>query len=158
MAPPIHPDLGRLSALLGVWEGDGRGRAPNGAEFGYRETVRFDHSGKPFLSYIQRTTSTDDGRPLHTESGYWRAATSGDVELVLGHGSGYAEIEIGRWDGDVLRLSSRWLQDTPTAKHVSALQRDVEVDGDRLRYELRMSVDDNEPSYHLHAELRRQRV
>ena len=74
--------------------------------FGYRETLSITHSGKPVLGYVQRTTALDDGRPLHGESGYWRPAPDGGVELVLAHSVGAVGIAVGRWDGDVLRLRS----------------------------------------------------
>ena len=123
--------------------------------FTYREQARFWHSGKPFLGYEQRTWAVDDGRPLHTESGYWRATEAGDVELILAHAIGNAEIELGRWHGDVLRLESSSLSQTPTARPVTRLERDIELRGDILRYELRMATGPGAPWVHLRAELRR---
>ena len=154
-AVAVHPDLGRLAALLGEWEGEGHGISPAGAEFSYRERSRFDHNGKPMLVYLQRTRAVDDGRPLHTESGYWRAQPDG-VELVLAHGTGFAEIELGRWDGEAtLRLVTTLIQGTPTAKRVTALERDFTVEDGRLRYEMRMATDAGTPRFHLSAELHR---
>jgi hypothetical protein len=150
-----HPDLGRLAGLLGEWEGDGSGRWGEGDTFFYREWLSFKHNGKPFLVYSQRTASKDDGRPMHGESGYWRAAPDGGVEVVLASGIGIAEIEVGRWDGNTLRLRAESLRMSPSAKHVSALERDFELDGDTLRYTLRMSRDEDAPRWHLAAELHR---
>lgn len=155
-AVALHPDLGRLGALLGEWEGEGHGTSPAGVEFSYRERSRFDHNGKPMLVYTQRTRAIDDGRPLHTESGYWRAAPGGAVELVLAHGTGFVEVEQGRWDDEAtLRLVTTFIQGTPTAKRVTALERDFTVDGRRLCYELRMATDAGAARFHLSAELRR---
>jgi THAP4-like, heme-binding beta-barrel domain len=150
-----HPDLGRLASLLGEWEGEGSGRWGGGDTFFYREWLSFNHNGKPFLIYSQRTASRDDGRPMHGESGYWRAAPDDGVELVLAHGIGVAEIEVGRWDGNTLRLRTESMRVSPSAKLVTALERDFELDGDTLRYTLRMSRDDASPQWHLAAELHR---
>jgi hypothetical protein len=152
-----HPDLGRLANLLGDWEGEGRGQWGSGDVFLYREWLHFAHNGKPMLSYTQRTAAGDDGRPLHVESGYWRAPAGDTVELVLAHAIGVAEIETGRWEGDVLRLRTESLRTSATAKPVTALEREFELDGDTLRYTLRMSTDGDPPKWHLAAELHRVR-
>lgn len=155
-AVALHPDLGRLGALLGEWEGEGHGVSPAGVEFAYRERSRFDHNGKPLLVYLQRTSAADDGRPLHSESGYWRAGQAGVVELVLAHSIGIVEIEQGRWEDDTtLRLATTLIQGTPTAKRVTALERDFTVGDARLRYEMRMATEGGTAVFHLTAELRR---
>ena len=113
--PEPHPDLGRLAALIGEWEGEGEGEVA-GRRFAYRERTRFWHTGKPFGGYQQLTWSAGDGRPLHTESGYWRAAPGEAVELVLAHAIGDVEIELGHWDGNRLRRACSSLALTPTAR------------------------------------------
>jgi hypothetical protein len=151
---PLHPDLGALARLAGDWEGEGRGTVGE-RSFGYRERARFWHAGKPFLGYEQRTWAQDDGRPLHSESGYWRAV-GGAVELVLAHATGHAEIETGAWEGDRLRLASTRVDRSVSARPVSRLERDLEVSADVLTYELRMATAAGEtPWVHLRAELRR---
>lgn len=156
-AVALHPDLGKLGALLGEWTGEGHGVSPAGVEFSYRERSRFDHNGKPMLVYVQRTSAVDDGRPLHSESGYWRAVPLDAVELVLAHSTGFVEIEQGRWDGDTtLRLVTTLIQGTPTAKRVTALERDFTVEDGRLRYQMRMATDAGTARFHLSAELHRE--
>jgi hypothetical protein len=154
-SPSPHPDLGRLADLLGDWYGDGMGQWGTGEPFHYREWVSFTHNGKPFVLYAQRTQA-DDGRPLHAESGFWRAVGDGSVEVAMAHPIGVVEIELGRWDAGRLHLRTATLECTPAAKPVTGLERAVEVDGDVLRYELRMATDGGEPRPHLRAELHRQ--
>jgi hypothetical protein len=153
----MHPDLGRLADLLGDWRGAGEGQWADGDRFGYHERVTFGHNGKPFLSYRQRTTAADDGRPLHAETGFWRAVGGGSVEVAMSHPIGVIEIETGSWEGNRLVLRTTTLECTPTAKTVTGLQRDFELDGDVLRYHLRMATDGGEPRPHLAAELHRVR-
>jgi THAP4-like, heme-binding beta-barrel domain len=153
-APATHPDLGRLAGLLGDWHGDGEGQWAGGEPFRYREWVTFGHNGKPFLIYAQRTQA-DDGRALHAESGFWRALPDGAVEVAMTHPIGVIEIELGRWEESVLRLRTSSIECTPTAKLVTGLERDVELEGDVLRYQLRMATDGGQPRPHLRAEMRR---
>lgn len=154
--PAAHADLGRLAVLLGEWEGEGRGVSPAGVEFRYRERSRFDHNGKPLLVYLQRTAAVDDGRPLHSESGYWRAAPGGAVEVVLAHSIGIVEVEEGRWeDAETLRVATTLIHGSPTAKRVTSLERDFVVRDGHLRYEMRMATDGGAARFHLTADLRR---
>jgi THAP4-like, heme-binding beta-barrel domain len=154
-APALHPDLTSLAVLLGDWRGEGRGRWGEGAPFAYREEVRFWHAGKPFLAYMQRTTSLDDGRPLHAEMGYWRPAPDGSLEVTMAHPTGFVEIELGTLEGGRLRLATAVLERTPTAKTVTRLERDLDVDGDTLHYVVRMATDGGPARWHLEAILRR---
>ncbi|HEX9258271.1 MAG TPA: FABP family protein [Acidimicrobiales bacterium] len=155
MNPPLHPDIESLAPLLGTWQGRGRGEYPTIEPFEFDETVTFGHVGKPFLSYGQRTTSVDDGRPLHSESGYWRLPVLGRVEVVLAHPSGIAELLAGTFDGRTFELRTSSVALTPTAKSVTAVERTFELDGDVLRYTLRMAAVGVPMTHHLGAELHR---
>jgi hypothetical protein len=154
-APPLHPELQPLAGLLGTWRGEGAGEYPTIAPFRYGEELRFWHVGKPFLAYAQRTWSLEDGRPLHAETGYWRAKTGLAVELVLAHPTGIVEVQEGRLDGGRIELRSTTMAGTATAKQVTELRRSFELDGDRLSYTLAMAAVGQPLTHHLAAELHR---
>lgn len=160
MPVDLHPDLQALAPLLGTWSGRGSGEYPTIESFDYLEEVVFNHVGKPFLAYGQKTKAATDGKPLHAETGYLRVPQPGQVELVLAHPSGITEIEVGTYtvNGDVIELeliaSSIGL--TPTAKDVTALGRSFRIDGDELSYSMRMGAVGQPVQHHLSAVLHRQ--
>jgi THAP4-like, heme-binding beta-barrel domain len=153
--PPLHPDVAALAGLLGTWRGEGAGEYPTIAAFGYGEEVRFWHVGKPFLAYTQRTWSLDDGRPLHGETGFWRAKPGGAVEVVLAHPTGIVEVLEGRVDGGRIELDSTTVATTSTAKEVTALRRRFQLDGDTLAYTVAMAAVGQPLQQHLSARLHR---
>ncbi|OPX06495.1 peroxynitrite isomerase [Mycobacterium sp. AT1] len=157
--PDLHPALTALAPLLGTWAGSGAGEYPTIPSFSYLEEVTFGHVGKPFLSYGQRTKATDDGRPLHAETGYLRVPSDGRVELVLAHPTGVTEIQEGTLtvSGDVLELelTATSIGLTASAKDVTALGRSFRVAGDELTYTLRLGAVDQPLQHHLAATLHR---
>jgi len=151
----LHPDLVPLAGLLGSWRGEGAGQYPTIAPFRYGEEVRFWHVGKPFLAYTQRTWSVEDGRPLHSETGYWRGRPGGGVEVVLAHPTGIVEVLEGTINGAEIDLASTTVIGTSSAKEVTALRRHLELAGDVLRYALSMAAVGEPLTPHLRAELHR---
>ena len=156
--PDLHPGIAILAPLLGTWAGRGSGDYPTIDDFDYLEEVTFGHVGKPFLSYTQRTRS-EDGAPMHAESGYLRVPTAGHAELVVAQPSGITEVDEGtvRVDGSVLiiELNSRSVGLTSTAKEVLSVARSIRVDGDELTYTLSMAAMAQPLQHHLTATLHR---
>ncbi len=160
---------GPLDMLLGTWAGRGRGFYPSIEPFEYTEEITFSAvAGKPFLAYQQRTRHATEDRPLHAEAGYWRwvgevsAEGATLVEVVLAHPTGVAEILHGTFapagSGDaVLALASRSVSLTATAKDVRDTARHLVIEGDVLRYTMRMGAVGLPLQDHLEAVLERRR-
>lgn len=159
--PSLRPEIAPLAFLLGRWQGSGRGDYPTIESFGYLEEVRFDHVGKPFLTYWQRTRDADDPSVLrHSETGFWRMAAADRVELVLAHPTGVVEAEegeltIGNTGRHVIDLASTHVVGTSTAKEVLTLSRHIEIEGDMLQYQLSMGAVGQPHQHHLEATLHR---
>jgi hypothetical protein len=157
--PELHPDLAALAPLLGTWVGRGSGEYPTIEPFSYTEEVTFGHVGKPFLSYGQRTRSTDDGRPLHAETGYVRVPAPGRIEWVLAHPTGVVEVLEGTSTVDAgvlgIELTATSIGRSASAKEVVALGRSFRYDGDTLDYTVRMGAVGQPLQHHLAASLRR---
>jgi hypothetical protein len=151
---PLHPDVEVIAFLLGEWHGEGRGAYPTIEDFEYHDEIVFGHTGKPFLSYAQRTWLAD-GSASHTEVGYLRAQPDGRVELVVAQPGGRVEVDEGTQRGGCFELTSVIVANTSSAKEVSETRRLVEVDSDVMRYELEMAAVGQPRQFHLEAELRR---
>lgn len=88
-----------LSWLIGRWIGVGTGQYPTIDDFRFGQEIAFSTDGRPFLSYWSRSWLLDDAgarvRPLATETGFWRPRPGNQIEVLLSHPSGYAEVWYG---------------------------------------------------------------
>ena len=155
VTPDLHPQLKPLAFLLGTWVGEGRGHYPTIDDFTYGEENRYWHSGRPFISYTQRTWALDSGQAMHAETGFVRPVGSGVVELVVAHSFGITEVSEGILRGQRLELGSRSLVSTSTAKTVERLARTIDVSGSELEYSLDMEAVGEGFQRHLDARLAR---
>lgn len=153
--PALHEQAARIGFLLGTWRGSGKGEYPTIDPFAYEEEIRFTHNGKPFLAYAQRTWHPEKKLPMHAETGYFRPLDDGRIEIVVVQPTGIIEIQEGTYDGAHISTSSKLVAKTTTAKDVTTIERTIEVDGDVMRYEVRMAAVGQPLQHHLEAELRR---
>ena len=94
-------------------------------------------------------------RPLHAETGFWRMGAGETVELVVAHPNGHAEVAEGRLSGTTISTASTAIVQTSTAKPVDSIERDIDVRGEVMTYDLRMAAMGKPLEGHLQAELRR---
>lgn len=136
----LHPDLMPVAWLLGTWHGNGKGEYPTIEAYAFEQEMVFAHDGRSFLHYFSRTWVTDDDGertgPGDLETGFLRvgshpAPDGGDgadadghqVELVLAHPAGYADVWYGAIDGPRLTLATDVVARTSTAESYTAGQR-----------------------------------
>ena len=153
--PSLHESLTPFAWLLGTWRGGGTGIYPTIDDFTYEEELHFWHSGKPVMAYSSRTASSDDGRALPAEMGYWRPPADGSIEVVIAHSFGLTEIMRGRREGSTLVFESVSFESTPTAKLVEAERRVITRTSEGLSYEMEMDFGGHGLQNHLRADLRR---
>jgi hypothetical protein len=159
MEPDVHPALAPLSFLLGRWEGAGVVGYPTieSAQFG--QEVTFTHNGKPFLIYTSRTWRLDAegqvGQPLAMETGFWRPQPDSQIEVILAHPTGIAEIYLGEITGTKIEMATDAVMRTSTAKEVTAGRRLYGLIGADLGYAYDMAAMGQELQPHVSAQLKR---
>lgn len=160
----MHPDVLAFAWLLGTWHGDGKGDYPTIDPFAFEQEVAFAHDGRPFLHYFSRAWVTDDDgnrlRPGALETGFLRPAGElaegkGDIELVLAHNTGFAEVWVGEIDGPRIELATDVVARTQSAKEYNAGKRMYGlVDGD-LMYAYDMAAQGEPMQSHTWGRLKR---
>ena len=160
MAPPLshpdlHPDLQPIAFLIGTWAGRGAGEYPTIESFEYFEEITIGHAGKPFLSYAQKTKHAETGLPLHAEAGYFRPSGANAVELVIAQPSGIVEVLEGTLNRQSLDLIANLVGLTSSAKSVTEVHRQIQVEGDTLSYQVAMAAVGLPLQHHLAADLHR---
>ncbi len=144
--PELHERLQHLSFLLGDWHGFGVVGYPTMTESRFEQEVSFTHDGRPFLAYTSRTWLVDeDGqrvRPSASETGFWRPGEGErDVEVLLVHPTGIAEVYVGEVVFRKIELRSDVVARTHTAKEVTASHRLYGIVEDRdLAYAVDMAA------------------
>ncbi|MFC4913278.1 FABP family protein [Actinomadura gamaensis] len=127
MEPELHDDLKPLEFLLGTWKGAGVGDYPTIEAFNFGQEITFGHNGKPFLIYSSRSWLIEPdgtvGRPLATETGYWRPQPGNRVEVTLAHPTGIVEIYLGSIAFHQVEMVTDVIARTDTAKEVKAGKR-----------------------------------
>lgn len=123
----LHPDCALIGWLLGRWEGAGVGGYPTIDDFQFGQEIEFTHNGKPFLAYTSRTWRLDEdgvpGQPLAMETGFWRPRPERQIEVLLTHPTGYAEVWIGEISPAKIELRTDLVARTQSAKAYTAGHR-----------------------------------
>lgn len=113
MQSEMHPELAKLSFLLGRWEGLGVAGYPDTEEFQFTQVIEFTHDGHPHLNYRSQVWRVNEdgsrGEPVTSESGYWRVRTGKaaqqedpdqppiHVEVLISHPEGTARSTSARF-------------------------------------------------------------
>ena len=122
----LAPECAPLAWLLGTWRGEGVGGYPTIDDFRFEQEVTFTQNGKPFLAYTSRSWILDaEGarvRSAATESGFWRPSGS-NLEVLLSHPTGFAEIWEGTVDGPRIELRTDMVARTTSAKEYTSGHR-----------------------------------
>jgi hypothetical protein len=156
-----HPSIGPLLFLLGRWEGAGVGGYPTIESFRFGQEISFSHNGKPYLIYSSRTWLLDDegniGRPLAMETGFWRPQPDNQLEVLLAHPTGFAEVYLGEISGTKIEMATDAVVRTSSAKEVAAGRRLYGMIGADLGYAYDMAAVGQPLQSHLSAQLKRAR-
>jgi hypothetical protein len=155
----LHPSVIPLRFLLGRWEGAGVVGYPTIESANFGQEITFSHNGKPFLIYWSRTWLLGEdgaiGRPLATETGFWRPQDDGGLEVVLAHPTGITEIYLGQISGTKIEMVTDAVVRTATAKEVTAGRRLYGLIGADLGWAYDMAAVGQPLQSHASAQLKR---
>ena len=154
-----HPAIEPLSFLIGRWEGAGVVGYPTIDSVNFGQEISFSHNGKPFLIYSSRTWLLDAdgniGRPLAVEVGFWRPQADNQLEVLLTHPTGIAEVYLGEISGTKIEMATDVVIRTATAKEVTAGKRLYGMIGADLAYAFDLAAVGQPLQPHVSAQLKR---
>ncbi len=134
-----------LRRLVGKWRGNGVIQFPTIPTLDYREELEFlANDVQPFVKYEQRTWKKSEAReyvPSHWETGFWRALSGREIELLNAQGGGRVEVSRGKLEltreGFVLNLNSVLVAND---SRMDRTARQFTLHADTLEYTLLMST------------------
>lgn len=99
----IWETMAKLTPLLGIWRGSGHAKFPTITTCDYTEETTFQsNNSEPLIHFVQKTwvqsTNTNDGAPLHWESGFIRPLADGSIEMSNAQNNGRVEVLKGKMD------------------------------------------------------------
>lgn len=155
----LHPNCGPIAWMLGTWRGNGHGDYPTIDKFEFGQELIFQQDGRPFFHYMSRAWLIDeDGKKIRDgaqETGFVRCLPDGQIEMLLAHPTGFAEIWYGHAGDGKLEVATDAVARTETAKeYVGGRRLYGNVEGDLL-YAYDMAAMGQELQPHLWARLQR---
>ncbi len=150
-----------LAWMIGSWAGAGVGDYPTIEPFRFGQEMEFGYvPGKAYLSYESRSFLLDGageiGEPLAAEHGYWRPQPDNQVELILAHPMGIAELWIGEITERRVELRTDAVVRVAEALPYTAGHRLYgHIDGGDLGYVFEMAAMGLPLQPHLSAQLKR---
>lgn len=157
--PDIHTDCVQLAFLLGAWEGEGVVEYPTVPRRLIGQRMEFAQNGKPFLHYLSRTWEIDENgariRPLAMETGFWRPAADGSLEVLLTHPTGFLEALAGEVRGPRIEIATTKVLRVESAKDYRRGHRLYGLVDGRLMWVYEMEAMGEPLQPHVSAELKR---
>lgn len=116
----LQGELLGVAWMIGHWEGAGHSRQPSGEDQQFAVTLDFAENGGNYLHHIMQWFTTDEvGRPVKSlgmETGFWRPKPDGDIEVVIAHPLGIAEVYLGKIEGAKIEMRTDVVARTITAE------------------------------------------
>ena len=146
-----------MERLVGRWVGEGVVQ-PKGVAYEEELTITAVPTPKGVCFHVYSQTwkaATNRGTPMHMETGLIRQLPGQQLELLLTHPFGLAEVSTGRADGDEYRFESGMFVRTETARppFVNGFRRSYRLEEGVLRYQMDMRLEGGEYGRHLEAML-----